>query len=183
MRDNKLVCAGARRQHNLKNINVEIHRKYADGDHGAYVFPAIRRLAFCTHYAERGQRTYVEIAAAVRQGNFLTRGTAGSGVIEGPARPLFAIPSRRPPRGSAAVHGGERSRQILRYVRRGVLIAASWLPPLPELREADHAPIERTDCCRTNLHGENCAKADEPGSWNLAADLLPEGRAAVPERA
>jgi len=133
----KLVIRGAR-QHNLKNISVEIPRNsltVITGLSGS----GKSSLAFDTIYAE-GQRRYVEsLSAYARQ--FLDQMERPEvDVIEG----LFSLDCHRAKNHHtlAALHG--------RHHHGNLRLSSSdlrhgWGPALPELRFNPHAPVQRAN--------------------------------------
>ena len=134
----KLVIRGAR-QHNLKNINLEIPRNsltVITGLSGS----GKSSLAFDTIYAE-GQRRYVEsLSAYARQ--FLDQMERPEVDVD---RGTFACDRDRAKNhhAFAALHGRHHHRN-LRLPARDLQLG--WHSALPELRQAHHAAIQRTDC-------------------------------------
>ncbi len=133
----KLVVRGAR-QHNLKNISLEIPRNsltVITGLSGS----GKSSLAFDTIYAE-GQRRYVEsLSAYARQ--FLDQMERPEvDVIEG-LSPSIAIEQKTTTRSPRSTVG--TITEIYDYLR--VVYSLCRCPALPELRQAHHTPIQRAD--------------------------------------
>ncbi len=130
----KLVIRGAR-QHNLKNINVEIPRNsltVITGLSGS----GKSSLAFDTIYAE-GQRRYVESLSAYARQFLDQMEQPDVDVIEG-LSPSIAIEQKTTTR-FAALHRRHHHGNLrlpprdLRHRRRAAL---------PQLRQAHHAPVQ-----------------------------------------
>ncbi len=134
----KLVVRGAR-QHNLKNINLEIPRNsltVITGLSGS----GKSSLAFDTIYAE-GQRRYVEsLSAYARQ--FLDQMERPEvDVIEG-LSPSIAIEQKTTTRSPRSTVG--TITEIYDYLR--VIYSSVGVPHCPKLRQADYAAIQRANC-------------------------------------
>ena len=133
----KLVVRGAR-QHNLKNISVEIPRNtltVITGLSGS----GKSSLAFDTIYAE-GQRRYVEsLSAYARQ--FLDQMERPEvDVIEG-LSPAIAIEQKTTTRSPRSTVG--TITEIYDYLR--VVYASVGVPHCPNCGQGHHPPIQRTD--------------------------------------
>ena len=133
----KISVRGAR-QHNLKNINVEIPRNtltVITGLSGS----GKSSLAFDTIYAE-GQRRYVETLSAYARQFLDQMERPDVDAIDGlsPAISIEQKTTSRSPRSTVGHHHGN-----LRLPALAVRLHRS--PALPQMRPAHHPPVGRTD--------------------------------------